>query len=259
VKSPVLIATGANAKEREKFPMRKSADTERFHGNANEEPYAPSFNSRGVRIQQVKRAGQGNARNRASLVLAVGLIFCFAGCGQDNPLPKAAAEAKPAELSVSEEVQSAADALLGKDTTVMVVGDLAKNGKQEFLAANVVPKTPKNNNIPGTVVTRAVVAENQDGKWMEIFRCDEYLKNAKGYLPGTPLSGITGWRLAYDQDPEKGMALYFTPLKGTTETHQLPIGIRWNPATKRYQSLDRSYEHFFMEAPSLQNARSSLR
>jgi hypothetical protein len=55
------------------------------------------------------------------------------------------------------------------------------------------------------------------------------------------------------------MALYFTPLKGTTESHSLPIGVRWNPETKRYQSMDRSYEHFLMESPSLQNARSSLR
>src|SRR5256886_13649428 len=44
----------------------------------------------------------------------------------------------------------------------LVFGDLAKNGKQEFLAANVVPKTPTNN-LPGTIVTRVVVAENTDG------------------------------------------------------------------------------------------------
>jgi len=63
---------------------------------------------------------------------------------------------------------------------------------------------------------------------MEILRCDEHLKNGKGYLPGTPIGGVTGWRLAYEQDPEKGLALYFTPLKGAVDTQHAPIGIRWN-------------------------------
>ena len=259
MKIPVPIATGANAKERKEFSMDKSAESECFHRDANEGGHAPSVSWWGMRVDR-QRGAAVRAGIVLQLVLAVASIASFlGGCGEDAPQPKPAAEGKPAALTVPEEVQSAADALLGKETTVLLVGDLAKNGKQQFLAANVVPKTPKNNNIPGTVVTRVVVAENDDGKWMEIFRCDEYLKNAKGYLPGTPLSGITGWRLAYEQDPDKGMALYFTPLKGTTESHQLPIGVRWNPETKRYQSLDRSYEHFLVEVPSLQNARSSLR
>jgi hypothetical protein len=188
---------------------------------------------------------------------ALGLLACFvAGCG-DTPADKPAAETKPA-LTVPEEVQSAADSLLGKETTVLLVGDLAKNGKQQFLAANVVPKSTKNN-LPGTIVTRTVLAENDNGQWTEILRCDEHLKNQKGFLPGTPIGGVTGWRLAFEQDPEKGLALYFTPLKGAVDTHTLPIGIRWNPETKRYQSLDRSYEHFLNEAPSLSTARSNLR
>jgi hypothetical protein len=201
------------------------------------------------------RSGGG----RTYLILAVGIfsVACLvAGCGQDASQP--AADAKPATPAVPQDVQDAADALLGKETTVLLVGDLAKNGKQQFLAANVVPKTPKNN-LPGTIVTRAVLAENNDGKWMEILRCDEHLKNEKGFLPGTPIGGVTGWRVAYEQDPEKGLALYFTPLKGAVDTHSLPIGIRWNPETKRYQSLDRSYEHFLLESPALNTARSSLR
>lgn len=193
-------------------------------------------------------------RNAALGVLSV----CFlAGCS-DAPAEKPAAETKPAAPAVPEDIQSAADSLLGKETTVLLVGELAKNGKQEFLAANIVPKSTKNN-LPGTIVTRAVLAQNDNGQWMEILRCDEHLKNAKGFLPGTPIGGVTGWRLAYEQDPEKGLALYFTPLKGAVDTHTLPIGIRWNPDTKRYQSLDRSYEHFLNEAPSLSTARSNLR
>lgn len=182
------------------------------------------------------------------------------GCGNDTqPAQPAspAAETKPA-LTVSQDIQDAADALLGKETTVLLTGDLAKNGKQQFLAANVIPKSTRNQ-LPGTIITRAVVGENDNGKWAEIFRCDEHLKNAKGFLPGTPIGGVSGWRIAYEQDPEKGLQLYFTPLKGAVDTHSLPIGVRWNPKVKRYQSLDRSYENFLNEAPSLSTARSTLR
>ncbi|HKW57309.1 MAG TPA: hypothetical protein VJN42_08115 [Candidatus Acidoferrum sp.] len=142
---------------------------------------------------------------------------------------------------------------------MLVFGDLSKTGKQQFLAANVVPKTPKNENLAGTIVTRAVVAENESGQWTELFRCDEHLKNAKGYLALTPLSSVAGWRIQYDQDPVKGIQLYLTPIQGITDSHLLPIGVAWNPATKRFQSLDRTYEHFLTESPSLETARSRLK
>ena len=194
---------------------------------------------------------------------AAALFFVMAaagGCGTETPKPKpeAAVEAKPAEPAIPEDIQAAAKQLLGSDAQVLLFGDLAKTGKQQFLAANVVPKTPKNN-IPGTVVTRAVVAEEDGGKFTELLRCDEHLKNSKGYLGATPLDSITGWRLQYEQNAEKGLQLYFTPLKVNGDTHVLPIGVRWNPATKRYQSLDATYEHFLKESATLQNARSTLR
>ena len=190
---------------------------------------------------------------------ALTLVFAFTTGCSDEPPPKSAEEpAKPAAPAVPEDMQAAANSLLGKETQVLVFGDLAKTGKQQFLAANVVPKTPKND-IPGTIVTRAVIAEETDGKWSELLRCDEYLKNAKGYLALTPLTQISGWKVQWDQDPVKGIQLYFTPIKGPADTHVLPIGIAWNPATKRYQSLDLTYEHFLMEKPSLDTPRSVLR
>jgi hypothetical protein len=85
------------------------------------------------------------------------------------------------------------------------------------------------------------------------------LKNPKGFLGLTPLTAVTGWRLQYEMNDQKGLQLYFTPLKGTTDTHVLPIGVRFNPDTRRYQSLDRNYEHFLLESPSLSDARSVLR
>jgi len=187
--------------------------------------------------------------------------FYLTGCGGETP-PKTGEEtpAIAAEPAVPEDMQAAARNLLGKETQVLVFGDLAKTGKQQFLAGNVVPKNPKNP-IPGTIVTRAVRAEKTGDQWSELLRCDEYLKNSKGYLAMTPLESVAGWRVQYDQDPVKGIQLYFTPIKGAgaSDPHLLPIGIAWNPATKRYQSLDRTYEHFLMETPSLSTARSKLR
>ena len=182
------------------------------------------------------------------------------GCGAEAPKPSSepAAEAKPAAPAIPEDIQDAAQHLLGSDAQVLLFGDLAKNWKRQLLAANVVPKTPQNN-VPGTVVTRAIVAQDDDGKWTELLRVDEHLKNQKGYLGLTPLDSITGWRLQYEQNPEKGLQLYFTPLKVNGDTHVLTIGVRWNPATNRYQSLDASYERFLKESSTLQNVRSSLR
>jgi hypothetical protein len=212
-------------------------------------------------------AGRSHFRAIGSQGLLVGIVassltlacLLLTGCG-DDPAPKPASEepAKPAAPAVPDDMQTAAQNLLGKETQVLVFGDLAKTGKQQFLAANVIPKTPKNN-IPGIIVTRAVLAEETDGKWSELLRCDEYLKNAKGYLALTPLSAVAGWKVQWDQDPVKGIQLYFTAVKTGADNHVLPIGIAWNPKTQRYQSLDMTYEHFLMEKASLDTARSVLR
>ena len=221
---------------------------------ANEAAPSPSF------LSEDWRAGPPRAWRiplKLSIVL-MSLSILLGGCGVDAPKPAQQAETKPTEPVIPEEIQAAAKALLGSESQVLVFGDQAKNGKQQFLAANVVPKTPANS-LPGTIVTRAFIAENNDGKWTEIFRCDEHLKNPKGYLGLTPLAPVTGWRLQFEQNAEKGLQLYFTPLQGTTDSHVLPIGVRWNPATKRYQSLDRTYEHFLLESPALNDVRSRLR
>lgn len=189
-------------------------------------------------------------------VLTSSLIFI--GCGSESPRPAEQAEKKPAEPPIPQEFQEAASALLGSDAQVLLYGDLAKTGKQQVLVANVLPNTPKST-VAGTVVTRAVVAENVDGKWSELMRADEYLKNPKGYLGLTPLQAVTGWKLQYENSAETGMSLYFTPIKAGANEKTLPIAVKWNPATKRYQSMDLSYEHFLGEAPSLENPRSMLR
>ena len=193
-------------------------------------------------------------------LLAVGFAAALVGgCGSE-PAPKPAdpVAAKPAEPEVPADVQAAAEALLGSETKVLAFGDLAKTGKQQFLAANLVPKTPKDT-LTGTIVTRAVIAENDNGQWAELFRGDEHLKNAKGYLGMTPIAPVSGWRVQFEQDPVLGLTLYMTPVTGVEDKHVLPIGVRWNPKNKRYQSLDRTYEQFLLESPSLTTQRSQLK
>jgi len=232
--------------------MAKTSQTD--SSCANEAGIGPSFLKEGLGIDAARRWKLPLKFSLSILSLSIFL----GGCGSDASKPASQAATKPAEPVVPEEIQLAAATLLGSESQVLAFGDLAKNGKQEFLVANVVPKTPINN-LPGTIVTRVVVAENTDGKWAEILRCDEHLKNQKGFLGMTPLASVTGWRLQYEQSEIKGLELYFTPLKGTSDSHVLPIGVRWNPETKRYQSLDRTYEHFLLESPSIQDARSVLR
>lgn len=199
------------------------------------------------------------AQRLAQAAVGASLIACCLCLGACDSTPTApTAAAKPAEPAIPEDIQDVAKTILGREAQVLAYGDLAKTGKQQVLAANVVPKTPQNT-IPGTVVTRAVVAENTDGKWAEILRADEHLKNASGFLALSPREPIAGWRLQWEQNAEKGLQLYFTPVKGNSDPHVLPVGVRWNPQTKRYQSMDRSYEHFLLESPSLGEARSSIR
>jgi hypothetical protein len=227
---------------------------------ANEDARIPSFLGKDT-ADGLQTCFAGHLANSLQILLSILCSVCLlTGCGAQEPAPTAAAQAevKPAEPAIPEHIQGAAEALLGSETQVLVFGDLAKTGKEQFLAANVVPKTPTNS-VPGTIVTRAVIAQNNDGKWTELLRCDEHLKNEKGYLGLTPLSGVNGWRIQYEQDTEKGLQVYFTPLKVNGSAHVLPIGVRWNPTTKRYQSLDHTYEHFLLEAPSLERARSMLR
>ena len=191
--------------------------------------------------------------------IAVTMLFCalalLAACSRSAPPKSAEAPPPPA---IPQEIAGVAQTLLGSDAEVIVFGDLARTGRQQVLAVNRLPKTPAGT-APGILVTRAVVAENDRGKWKELFRCDEHLKNPSGFLGGTPLAAVRGWRLQYEQNAEKGLLLFFTPLEQPRGAHIPTIGVRWNPKVKRYQSLDRNFEHFLGELPALERVNSRLR
>jgi len=181
----------------------------------------------------------------------------LAACSQPAP-NSAQGPPKPAQVEVPPAIAGVAQTLLGADAEVVVFGDLARTGRQQALIVNRLPKTPTGT-VPGLLVMRAALAEDADGKWKELFRCDEHLKNTNGFVGGTPLAPVTGWRLAYEQDAEKGLVMYFTPLALPGAAHPPTIAVRWNAKVQRYQSLDRNFENFLGEVPSLERMNSKLR
>ncbi len=195
-----------------------------------------------------------------SLILVAAVGLAATGCGESQPPaePAATAPAKPPEPTVPPEFQAAAEASLGSEVTVLRHGDLAKTGATQVFAANLLKTTPTGV-APGTLFSRAVILAKEGDKWREVFRCDEHLKNAKGFLAGTPLSSITGWRVQHEMSGEHGLAMYFSPIVQPKSGAVRPIGVRWNPKVKRYQSLDRNYENFLGEVSALQNPESYLR
>ena len=88
--------------------------------------------SKEVLTRRIRASTQ--TQNAYFVVLAVAVLAALAatGCSADAPKSKAepAAETKPAVPAVPEDVQDAAKTLLGSDTQVLLVGDLAKNGKE---------------------------------------------------------------------------------------------------------------------------------
>ncbi len=147
----------------------------------------------GVRTDFCEVFRQKHLESWRSVFCASGAFGCSSGDQQT-----AQTAAKPAEPAIPDDVQAAATALLGKDTTVLVFGDLAKTGTRQLLAVNLVPKTPKDT-VAGTIITRAVIAEDTPEGWHELVRCDEHLKNAKGYLGGSPIEPVSGWKLQFEK------------------------------------------------------------
>lgn len=199
-------------------------------------------------------------RRIAIITTSLLAALAFAGCGGSSPAPakSEATSAAPAAPAIPAGVQSAAEAALGAETEVLAYGDLAKTGHQQVLAVNRLKVTPRGT-VPGILVTRVVVIESDGGAWKEIFRGDEHLKNPNGYLGGIPLAPVSAWRLQYEQDVQKGLQMYFTPLEKPVGGYVQTIGVRWNPKVKRYGSLDRNYEQFLGEIPQLETPQSQLR
>jgi hypothetical protein len=197
--------------------------------------------------------------NRWLVALSAFCLFLGA-CGGAEPAKetKAPEAAKPAAPAIPPEIQAVAATALGEEVTVLRHGDLAKTGSTHVLAANLFKVTPQGV-APGTLFTRLVILQQEKDKWVQVFRCDEYLKNGKGFLGGTPLAPISGWRLQHEMSEQNGLTLYFTPIQQPASGAIRPIGVRWNPKARRYQSLDRNYENFLGEVGAIDKPETVLR
>ncbi len=191
--------------------------------------------------------------------VAIPVVCALAtACSQPAPAPQPQTQQKPAEPSAPPEITAVAEKVLGAEAEVLAFGDLARAGSLQALVVNRLKKNPTGT-VPGILLTRGAIVSREGGKWKEVFLCDEHLKNPKGFLAGTPTASVSGWRLQYEQNPEKGLQMYFTPLQQPRGGYILTIGVRWNRKVNRYQSLDSGFEHFLGELPALEGIHSRLR
>ena len=208
--------------------------------------------------------------SRVVTALFAGLAaFCVAGCTPAQP--KSPEEAvQPAATAVVSENQQVAEAVLGKTAEILAQGDLPHNGSEQLLVVNRVERAARGGAGPANpspiFVTRAVIVEKDNGKWAEVLRCDEHLKNPRGYLAGAPADRVTGWELEFKTDTELGIELRFKPAatgdesaSSTVEAASRTIAVRWNAKAKRYQSLDQSHKGYVGEVPTMGTPQSILR
>jgi hypothetical protein len=207
-------------------------------------------------------------KSRAALALVAGVVALFlAGCQSAQQTTPAEAAPPPAAPAAVPETQRVAEAVLGKQAEVVASGDLARNGSEQLLVVNRFQKSASGDVVPGNssaiFVTRAVIVEKDNGKWAEVLRCDEHLKNPRGYLAGSPAAPVTGWRLEFKPDAEQRLELRFTPAgageQRPSEAGGRTIAVRWNTKAKRYQSLDQSHKAYLGEVPTLETPQSILR
>jgi hypothetical protein len=209
-----------------------------------------------------------NRRFVPALVIGVA-AFLLVGCKSAQPTTPIEAAAAPSVPAVPES-QQIAEAVLGRQAEVIAHGDLARNGSEQLLVVNRFDSTARGKAQPAhssaIFVTRAVIVEKNDGKWAELLRCDEHLKNTRGYLAGAPAAPVTGWRLVVNSDTDQGLELQFAPAEASEDPSSSngnaggrTISVRWNTKTKRYQSLDQSHKGFLGELPTLETPQSILK
>ena len=196
---------------------------------------------------KIRNARRALSLQFGTLTLFLGLLL--AGC-HSGPQPGAVRE--NSNPGLAEETRRVAEAALGKQAEILARGDLARNGQEQLLVVNRFAKAPQDaagaENSPAIFITRAVILEKRNGKWTEILRCDEHVKNPNGYLGGSSVVRATGWQLEFRTDASQGLELKFRPAgndagKEGTGTGE-PVGhtmiVRWNSQARRYQSLDAS-------------------
>jgi hypothetical protein len=211
-----------------------------------------------------------NLRRALSLQLGITTLL-LAGCHSAQQPEPVKEISNPGMVGMADETARVAEVALGKQAEILARGDLARDGQEQLLVVNRFAKAPRSGNgsenSPAIFITRGVILEKSNGKWTEILRCDEHLKNPNGYLGGSSVARATGWQLEFRTDAWQGLELKFTPANNDTGKEGTgtgePVGhtmvVRWNSQARRYQSLDASHEGYLSEAPALETPQSILR
>src|SRR5580692_5350737 len=184
---------------------------------------------------------------RALLLCAATAALSLSGCQParqaEAVTDNANSDAAAATANSQDEARQVADAALGKQSEILAHGDLARNGLDQVLVVNAVASPTGNSTTPkdsGSIfITRAAILQKGNGKWTELLRCDEHLKNQNGYLGGAPASRSTGWRLDFKADTKQGLELKFTPAESEVGEEGSGMGapggqtvvVRWNAST----------------------------
>jgi hypothetical protein len=201
----------------------------------------------------------------ANAMLIGATTFFLAGCKPAQQVAPPESEGATSVATANTENQQVAETVLGKQAEIVSHGDLALNGSEQLLVVN---RFGKGDAGPGSPIflTRAVIVEKSNDRWAEVLRCDDHLKNPRGYLGGSPVSPVTGWRLELKQDTDQGLELRFTPAasiqetsSGAAMTGSRTITVRWNKKAKRYQSLDQSHREYLGDVPTLETPQSILK
>jgi hypothetical protein len=207
----------------------------------------------------------------ASLLLLLGsAAFVLTGCKPGSPTTPAEVAASPSASEASSEAQTIAEAALGAQAEIVAHGDLALNGSEQLVAVNRLEqslgRSDDTMDPAGMLITRAVVVQKKNGKWTEILRCDEHLKNPTGYLGRSPAGRVTAWRLKLKTDTRTGLELRFTPAESgqgrPSSDEEVPsrtIVVRWNSIAKRFQAFDQSHNEYQVEILSLETPESILK
>lgn len=189
---------------------------------------------------------------RAAACFCLCAVVLSGGCRSNQPSSEGAAAQNPATAAPAapEEYTAGAKNFFGPDAEVLAFGDLALDGGEQILVANPMPGAPRDAST-GITVARAAILDKQGDRWKEIFRCDEYLTNEKGFLIGAPTSPADGWRMQYAQDATSGLELRFAEATAGANQSATYV-VRWNPKVKRYECVDKKSGRFLGEMPSLE-------
>lgn len=215
-------------------------------------------------LQTSSLAQRPAAFGQAAVYCSMSVLLLCAGCGSAPTETPGTAQADPSpvvseamKLDVPPDARAAAASALGAGVEVVAYGDLARNGHDQAFAVNRLAQSPGADSS-AIEFTRAAILQRDDARWVEVLRCDEYLKNPAGFLTPAADAPVNGWQVVINR-PAKGIELTFSPLAAPASAFPVAILVRWNAAAKRYQSLDESREHFVSEVASLEPPHSPLR